>query len=146
MAGCVSGKRYWRVYYWRFPKHFPLLLKAERGTLCCTVVHQACFFHFPLIRYCSPRSSRALIAVLWGALAAALLVAGIFFLLAHSGSSFINICDMNAGLHILVGMHVGRFPKCWCWRAVFLYSHQNTTYSQASELLCIWEAIWMLLH
>lgn len=119
MAGCISGKRYWRVYYWRFPKHFPLLLKAERGTLCCTVVHQACFFHFPLICYCSPRSSRALIAVLWGALAAALLVAGIFLLLAHSGSSFINICDMNAGLHIIVGMHVGLFPKCWCWRAVF---------------------------
>lgn len=136
MAGWISGKWYRRVYYWRFPKHFPLLLKAEKGTLCCTVVHQACFFHFPLICYCSPRSSRAPLAVLWRALAAALLVAGIFLLLAHSGSSFINICGVNTGLHIHVGMHVGFFPKCWCWRAVlyificsevFLYSHQNTT-------------------
>lgn len=95
MAGCISGKQYWRVCDWRFPKHFPLLLKAERGTLCCTVVHQACFFHFPLICYCTLRSSRALRAVLLGALSSALLIAGNFLLLARSGSLFINVCDVN---------------------------------------------------
>lgn len=155
MAGCISGKQYWRVCYWRFPKHFPLLLKAERGTLCCTVVHQACFFHFPLICYCTPRSCRALRAVLLGALSAALLIAGIFLLLAHSGSSFMNVCDANTGLHIPVGTHMGYFSKCWCWRAalcificsdVFLYSHQKHNFTQVWEYLCIWEAIWTLLQ
>lgn len=121
MAGYISGKQYWRVCYWSLPKHFPLLLWAERGTFCCTVVHQDCFF--PLICYCVPRSSIVLRAILLGALSAALLIAGNFLFLAHSGSLFLNVCVVNTGSHILVGACVGFFPSAGVGGLYSAYLH-----------------------
>lgn len=145
MAGCISGKEYWRVCYWRLPKHFPLLLRAERGTFCCTVVHQACFFHFPLICYCAPRSSIVLRAVLLGPLSAAFLIAGNFLFLAHSGSLFLNVCAVNTGLHILVRACVGFFPSAgvgglysaylYAWMC-FLYNHPKHNFTHRCESYC----------
>lgn len=154
MAGYISGKQYWRVCYWRLPKHFPLLLQAEGGTFCCTGVHQACFLHFPLICCCAPRSSIVLGAVLLGVLSVVLLIAGKFLLLAHSGSWFINVCDGNTGSHVLVLTRVGFSPKCWravlcifiCMDVFFIQPSKPEFYLQVWELLCIRAAIQTLLQ